>query len=138
MDTLAGYLEKLFLIEKDLKTQRKKIELGLIELICGRSGEVFVAEVNGHTAGMGTGQLVVSTSTGGSSLLVEDVFVEEEYRGQGVGIMIMEALSSWGTLKGALRMQLVADKNNTAALKFYKKMGWKESNKTGMYHHLKR
>ena len=136
LDILVKYLELLFSIEKEFITQKGKIELGLIELICGYSGIVMVVEEQGEVAGMATGQIVVSTSAGGSSLLVEDVFVAEKFRGRGAGSLLLDALKSWGACKGISRMQLVADRNNQPAIEFYRKLGWKGSNLTAMYYHF--
>ena len=136
MSVLVDFIEALFSVEKDFQTNRENHENGLLELICGGRGAVFLAEFNGAAAGMATAQIVISTSVGGVSLLVEDVFVSEEYRGRGAGQRLMEEVKKWGLKNGALRMQLVADKNSMDAIGFYKKHGWKESNMTGLYYHF--
>jgi GNAT superfamily N-acetyltransferase len=133
---LTEMLKQLFAIEKDLKTGVEKYEAGLTELICGDTGAVFVAEIDGKTAGMATAQAVISTSAGGLSLLVEDVFVLEGYRKKGVGKGLLEVIKMWGAKKGALRMQLVADRKNRGAVEFYKKLGWNETEMKGMYYYL--
>jgi GNAT superfamily N-acetyltransferase len=85
---------------------------------------------------MATAQAVISTSAGGLSLLVEDVFVLEGYRKKGVGKGLLEVIKMWGAKKGALRMQLVADRKNRGAVEFYKKLGWNETEMKGMYYYL--
>ena len=136
MSVLVDFIEALFSVEKDFQTNRENHENGLLELICGGRGAVFLAEQNGTPAGMATAQIVISTSAGGASLLVEDVFVAKEHRGKGAGKKLMEEVKKWGAKNGALRMQLVADKNSVDAIGFYKKLGWKESSMTGLYYHF--
>jgi GNAT superfamily N-acetyltransferase len=133
---LTELLKNLFAIEKALKTGVEKYEAGLKELICGGTGAVFVAEIGGKTAGMATAQAVISTSAGGMSLLVEDVFVVEGFRKKGIGKGLLEVIKMWGAKKGALRMQLVADRKNKGAVEFYKKLGWKKTEMTGMYYYF--
>jgi GNAT superfamily N-acetyltransferase len=74
---------------------------------------------------MCSGQLLVSTAEGGFSLLVEDVVVDEKWRGRGVGRLMMEAISDYARGKNVRRLQLLADRNNTPALAFYHRLGWK-------------
>jgi GNAT superfamily N-acetyltransferase len=123
-------------VEKDFISNTKNYENGLMEIITGGTGEVFVAEIDKKAVGMVSAQTVVSTSAGGISLLVEDVFICAEYRGKGIGSALIENVQTWGKKLGAVRMQLVADKNNETAIKFYLKLGWKKSNLEGMYYHM--
>ncbi|MBN2753943.1 MAG: GNAT family N-acetyltransferase [Candidatus Goldbacteria bacterium] len=136
MQVLVDFVEALFLIEKNFRTGRKNHENGLLEIICGGRGAVFLAECNGKAAGMATAQIVISTSAGGVSLLVEDVFVAEQYRGKGAGRLLMDEVKRWGLKNGALRMQLVADKTNKYVIDFYKKLGWEESIMMGLYYNF--
>jgi ribosomal protein S18 acetylase RimI-like enzyme len=39
----------------------------------------------------------------------------------------MAALADWASRRGATRMQLLADMNNTPALDFYKRIGWRST-----------
>jgi GNAT superfamily N-acetyltransferase len=136
LDKLAGFLASLFAIEKDFTADIKKIKSGLSGVIQGGGGMVFVAELGKRPIGMASAQTVISTAAGGVSILVEDVFISEDFRNIGAGKMLMEHIKNWGKTKGAVRMQLVTDKSNTSAIWFYKKLGWNESNMTGMYYYM--
>jgi GNAT superfamily N-acetyltransferase len=136
LKVLSGFLAQLFSLEKEFISNTENYENGLMKIICGGRGEVFVAEINGKPVGMASAQIAVSTSAGGISLLVEDVFISEEYREKGIGSALMENIKSWGKRLGAVRMQLVADRNNETAIKFYLKLGWKKSNMAAMYYQL--
>jgi GNAT superfamily N-acetyltransferase len=73
---------------------------------------------------MVTAQLVVSTAEGGPSALVEDMVVDGAERGAGLGRSLLEAVEEWSRRRGATRLQLLADRENTPALRFYERLGW--------------
>lgn len=124
LEALTSFLEILFSIEEDFffnKTlQRRGLELMLTNVRCC----VLVAEVNGQAVGMCSGQLTISTAEGGPALLVEDMVVLGDYRGQGIGQRLMAKVAEWGKTKGVSRLQLLADRNNPPALEFYNHLGW--------------
>jgi len=125
LDHLTALLEKLFSIEEDFVFNEKLQRRGLEIMIENELGCIVVAEADGMAVGMCSGQLTVSTAEGGQALLVEDVVVREEFRGKGVGRQLMQGIAEWGRAKGVSRFQLLADRNNTAALDFYLKLGWR-------------
>ncbi|CAK8720605.1 MAG: Ribosomal protein S18 acetylase RimI [Candidatus Electronema aureum] len=120
---LLGLLKLLFSIEKDFIFDAGKQEQGLRMLLAESRAVVLVAETDGQIVGMCTGQLLISTAQGSSSVLVEDVVVLPSWQGQGIGKLLLAALSEWAVSQGARRMQLLADRNNTPALAFYRNMG---------------
>lgn len=124
VNQLVHLLGLLFTIEEDFCVDVEKQRNGLRLLVEDHRACVLVAEQDGQVIGMCTGQLVVSTAEGGPSVLVEDVVVVPEYRSQGVGRTLMNALAAWANSHGATRMQLLADKNNPPALAFYDRLGW--------------
>jgi GNAT superfamily N-acetyltransferase len=136
LESLIGFVISLFSIEKDFMIDCGKIEAGLMELIYCGNGEVFVVEKDGESIGMASAQRLISTAAGGVSILVEDVYIKEEFRGIGAGKILMEFIESWGIQNGALRMQLVADRNNKGALEFYRRLGWNDGNMSGLYRYL--
>jgi ribosomal protein S18 acetylase RimI-like enzyme len=133
IDTMCLLLAGLFAIETDFETDVQKQRNALNLLIMDDDKAVFVAMSDQSIIGMITGQLVVSTAAGGYSVLLEDLFVMPEYRGKGIASMLIRYLLSWGKAKGAVRIQLVADENNSAALELYKKTGFSVSSMRGLY-----
>lgn len=124
IEALTSLLQILFSIEEDFffnqPLQRRGLELMLTNDRCC----VLVAEVNGQVVGMCSGQMTISTAEGGPALLVEDMVVLGDYRGQGIGQRLMAKVAEWGKTKGVSRLQLLADRNNTPALEFYNHLGW--------------
>lgn len=126
LDALVALLGVLFSIEADFRPDPARQRRGLARMLADpRARVVLVAEAAGRAVGMATAQLVVSTAEGGPSALVEDVVVEDAWRGRGVGRRLMGALEAWAAVRGATRLQLLADRGNAPALGFYARLGWR-------------
>ncbi len=132
LERMVSLLEKLFSIEEDFSFDRERQRIGLKMMLNNGRGRVIVACVPGPAVaareivvGMCTGQLTVSTAEGGPAVLVEDVFVHEDWRGQGIGKRLMREISKWAQVNGAGRLQLLADRENRSAIDFYARLGWK-------------
>ncbi len=122
---LVFLLEVLFSIEKDFNFNADKQQQGLRLLLQRPDTAVLVAERQGRIVGMCTAQLFISTAEGGLSALVEDVVILPTWQAQGTGKRLMEAITEWSALQGATRIQLLADRNNTRALGFYNRIGYR-------------
>lgn len=59
-------------------------------------------------------------------LVLENVFVKEEYRGQGVAEKIFQELERWGKENSAYYSILVSETKRERAHTFYKKVGYKK------------
>ncbi len=124
LDSLVSLLSVLFAIEDDFSFDEARQRQGLSLMLANELGCVLVAEAEGQVVGMCTGQLLVSTAEGGLTLLVEDVVVDAQWRGRGVGRLLVEAVSDWARANRVSRLQLLADRNNAPALDFYRSLGW--------------
>ena len=129
---MVDLLRILFTIEEDFGFDSAKQRQGLAQLLGVERACVLVAEQDGQTIGMCTGQMVISTAEGGPSVLVEDVIILPQHRGKGIGRSLMEALADWARSRGATRMQLLADKSNRPALNFYGRIGWGTTSLIGL------
>ncbi len=123
---LVSLLATLFSIEKDFNPDYSNQEKGLALLIHNpNSGVICVAKnTNGKIIGMASAQLVISTAQGTPSAWVEDMVVEEAYRGQGIGKQLLQRGLDWAKAKGATRAQLLVDLSNTEALGYYDHLQW--------------
>jgi GNAT superfamily N-acetyltransferase len=126
----------LFSIEKDFSFNREKQKTALAMLIENTNAAVFAAEHDGRVIGMVTGQLVISTAEGGYSVLLEDMSVTEQFRYKGIGIYLLDQLAAWGKERSASRIQLLVDRTNSTAVKFYSRNGFSGSRMEGMYRKL--
>ena len=125
LERLVGLLDLLFTIEADFRPDPARQQQGLALLLDDERARVLVAERADGVVGMCTGQLVVSTAEGGPALLVEDVVVDANHRGRGVGRALLAALADWASSRGVRRLQLLADGTNGPALAFYDRLGWR-------------
>lgn len=124
IDALVALLGILFAIEADFEFDAGRQRQGLAMMLGQENAVVLVAEAESLVIGMCSGQLTISTAEGGVALLVEDVVVAEAWQGRGYGRKLMQAMAQWAGSKKVERLQLLADRNNQAALKFYETMGW--------------
>jgi GNAT superfamily N-acetyltransferase len=128
LDALVRLLGVLFSIEADFKPDKRRQRRGLSLML--REPErraVLVAERGGEVIGVVTVQLVVSTAEGAPSGLLEDMVVDERARGAGVGRRLVLAAEQWARGQGATRLQLLADRTNLPALRFYRRLGWSDT-----------
>ena len=125
LEPMVALLRLLFAIEADFRFDAARQRRGLGLLLQDDRARVLVARVNGRVVGMCTGQVVISTAEGGPALLVEDVVVDPDHRGRGVGSALLAALTDWARGHGVRRLQLLADGTNGPALAFYDRLGWR-------------
>lgn len=64
---------------------------------------------------------------GSEDAWLEDVFVNESARGRGFGRTLMEGVIARAEARGAARIQLDANRRNTAALALYESLGFAPS-----------
>lgn len=125
IDSLLGLLRILFSIETDFTIDESKQRSGLKMMLDNQTNCcIMAAEQNQKIIGMCTAQILVSTSEGGIVALIEDMVIGNNYRGQGIGRELLLSIEGWAVEKGAKRLQLLADRDNTPALEFYAKMNW--------------
>ena len=128
---LADLLTELFVLESDFRPERDKQLRGLRVILDDPAlGRLFVLRVDGKVAGMANALITVSTAEGGRVLLLEDVIVGKEYRGRGLGRRLVEHVMSWAHEQDMTRITLLADRDNLAALDFYRKLGFASSHMT--------
>ena len=98
--------------------------------------KVAVDPGSGRVVGMATVQFVISTAEGAPSGWVEDVIVTASRRGCGIGGRLLEALALACVRRGVTRLQLLADRHNRLALKFYAGRGYQRTRMTPLRQHL--
>jgi GNAT superfamily N-acetyltransferase len=122
---LVELLQVLFAIETDFQLDPERQRRGLQAMLSEpERRRVLVAEGDGAVVGMATGQLIISTAEGGAACLVEDLVVAADWRGHGLGGWLVDEVARWARGRGATRLQLVTDRENEGALRFYDGRGW--------------
>ncbi len=123
---MVGLLKELFAIETDFVFDRDKQMRGLTLLLNSGKDCILVAESldDNKVLGMCSVQTLISTAEGGPVGLLEDLIVTADFRHRYIGAQLLDEAIAWAECQGLRRLQLLADKNNPAAWKFYQKRGW--------------
>ncbi len=125
---LVELLDELFRLESDFEFDSIKQERALrLILDHPETGRIFVARAAGRVVGMASLLFTVSTAEGGPAVILEDVIVAPEWRGEGCGRRLLEHVLRWATEHGYLRVTVLADGENARALGFYRRLGFEKS-----------
>jgi len=136
--TLVDFLGQLFMLEKDFEPDPES-QASALNLIMENPEQtiIYIVEVDGGTAGMVALHLSISTAEGGWAGRIEDLYLKPEFRRQGIGKQVVQEILSITKEKGLKRITLVADKDNSPALQFYKSCGFQEMNLTSFARRIK-
>ncbi len=128
IDAMADLLHELFTLETDFRPQREK-QLAALRWILDHPdhGRLFVLREAGRVIGMVNALISISTAEGGPVLILEDVIVAASHRAGGHGRRLVEHVLAWAAAEGMSRVTLLADRDNAAALRFYRTLGFEES-----------
>jgi GNAT superfamily N-acetyltransferase len=83
----------------------------------------LMAEYDGRAAGFALCFFNYSTWLGRPGIYLEDLFVEPEFRGLGIGKALLERVAAIAVEKGCLRLEWAVLDWNTPAIEFYRAMG---------------
>jgi GNAT superfamily N-acetyltransferase len=129
LPVLTDLLVDLFTQEADFEPDRAKQMRGLRLLIEQPSrGRIFVLRNNGRILGMINLLFTISTAEGGFVILLEDLVVQREFRGQHFGDRLMKYAIEFAKQKDFKRITLLSDRIEAGAHAFFKKHGFAESN----------
>ncbi|HEX8371319.1 MAG TPA: GNAT family N-acetyltransferase [Chthoniobacterales bacterium] len=101
-------------------------------------GRIFVVRSQNQIIGMINLLFTISTAEGGMVILLEDLVVRHEHRGQGYGTQLLEYAFNFARQKNFLRITLLTDKINAATVQFYQKHGFVASEMIPMRYWVKR
>lgn len=85
--------------------------------------ECMIAECDGTPAGFAFYFFDYSTWLGKPGLYLEDIFVDPEFRGRGIGRALLERLAQIALERGCARMKWEVLDWNEPAIEFYRAMG---------------
>jgi GNAT superfamily N-acetyltransferase len=125
---LVELLHDLFSMEADFAPDTDKQERGLRLILEQPSrGRIFVLRNDHRIIGMINMLITISTAEGGFVLLLEDVIVKRDHRGQGYGSKLLDHAIKFAKDKNFLRITLLTDRGNEASKRFYLQRGFVES-----------
>jgi GNAT superfamily N-acetyltransferase len=125
---LCELLAILFAQEADFVPDPRRQARGL-SLIIGNAetGSVYCAVDSGAVIGMVSILFSVSTAEGGRAAWLEDMIVHPDWRGRGVGRQLLAHATGEAKAAGCLRVTLLTDRTNEAAMRFYSSAGFEQS-----------
>ena len=126
VETSWGYVPEM---QKKL-LDREKWDTNVIEdfenILNEENTEVFIAEDEHHRY---VGHLIVGQMRGMITKLsfgyIFDIFVEEEFRGKGIGKLLLEKAEDYCRKKGHSRIALSVSATNDSAIELYSRTGYK-------------
>ena len=133
---MAELLHELFAIETDFSPDFGLQSRGLSLLLNQDNSRIFVAELEETIVGMCTIQIHISTAKGREVGIVEDVVVDIDHRGKGIGSALLRTLEEWAIERGLVRLQLLVDRDNHPAWGFYRRQGWNTTNLVSWMKHI--
>ena len=100
-------------------------EADLTDHLFGEHPAVFcnVAEVDGTVVGIALWFLTYSTWEGRHGIWLEDLYVDEDYRGLGIGKALLTQLCAIAESRGYRRVEWTVLNWNTPSINFYRSLG---------------
>ena len=83
----------------------------------------FIAEVEGEFAGLCLFFPIFSTWLGKPGVYVQDLYVDETYRGRKIGETLLKTVAAWSRERGGVYLRLAVDVDNRPAQAFYERVG---------------
>jgi GNAT superfamily N-acetyltransferase len=90
-------------------------------------GRIFVVRNKDKIFGMVNLLFTISTARGGFVILMEDVVIHPDHRGQGYGAMLVDYVLDFAKRKNFKRITLLTDKMSAESQEFFKKHGFEHS-----------
>jgi len=135
---LADLLYDLFSHEADF-VPNKENQLRGLRLILEQPnrGRIFVLRNGTRMIGMINLLITISTAEGGFVLLLEDLVIHSDHRGQGYGGRLLEHALEYARSKNFLRITLLTDRMENRARGFYERHGFRQSGMVPMRYYFK-
>jgi ribosomal protein S18 acetylase RimI-like enzyme len=125
---LVELLNDLFTQDIEFVPDLKKQKAGLEAIINNpEMGEILVLKGDSKILGMVSLLYSISTALGGKVAILEDMIIHKDFRQKGLGKKLMGEAIRYSKERNCLRLTLLTDFNNDAAIKFYKQFGFKKS-----------
>ncbi|MDR2429278.1 MAG: GNAT family N-acetyltransferase, partial [Candidatus Margulisbacteria bacterium] len=93
------------------------------DVFLDKRAEVIFAEIAGQPAGLALFFFTYSTFSGRKVIYLEDIFVKDAFRGQGIGKELLRYIARLAVEQNCDRLDWAALSWNKSAHDFYKKLG---------------
>ena len=125
LPALTELVMNLFTLSGDFSPDRAVQERGL-QLILEQPnrGRIFVVRNHDQIFGMVNLLFTLSTACGGFVILMEDVVIHPDHRGQGYGTMLVDYVAEFAKKKHFKRITLLTDRISAESQAFFTKRGF--------------
>ena len=128
LEELTNLLMALFEEEEDFVPNRDKQMHGIRLILEQPSrGRIFVVRNDHALIGMVNLLFTISTAEGGFVVLMEDVVIHPDHRGQGYGGMLVDRVKEFAESKDFRRVTLLTDRISEESQRFFQRYGYKYS-----------
>ena len=136
---LCELLAELFAQESDFQPDRTKQVAGLSLILENpQYGKIFVMRRDGTAIGMLNLLHSISLHHGGHALILEDMIVRRDCRGQGIATALLSHAIEYARSLRAVQITLFTDATNRSAIQLYEKLGFARSGTAPMRQSLKK
>lgn len=125
---LCALLSQLFAQEREFTPDLSAQQAGL-QLILQQpdTGCILVARQHDQVIAMVSLLFTISTALGGRVALLEDMVVDQRFRGQSIGSQLLAYAIEHARAQQVQRITLLTDHNNHSAQHFYRQHGFQPS-----------
>ena len=128
LPSLAQLLMDLFAQESDFRPDYNSQIRGLRLILEQPSrGRILVLRSATQIIGMINLLFTISTAEGGFVILLEDLIIHKDFRGQGFGGELLKYAMEYAKQKDFLRITLLTDRVSEESLTFFEKHGFQRS-----------
>lgn len=123
-ELILRFIKELAIAEEfpfEISVTREDIENNLFG--SSPDAEAIIVSVDKKVCGFAVFYYTFSTTTGRRGLHLDDLYIQPDYQGQGLGKKVLVYLSQLALQKNCARFEWWALKTNDSAIKFYKKIG---------------
>ncbi|MEO1845543.1 MAG: GNAT family N-acetyltransferase [Akkermansiaceae bacterium] len=128
LPALVGLVMELMALQPDFTPDRRAQERGIRLILEEPSrGRIIVLRNNDRILGMVNLLFTISTAVGGFAILMEDMVIHPDHRGQGFGSLLVEHVVKFAEAKNFRRITLLTDKLSSQSQAFFKQHGFEFS-----------
>jgi len=98
-------------------------ELGAAAFSAAPPVEFLLAELSGRPVGFAAYYPVFSTFAARPGLWMDDLFVEEDQRGHGLGLQLLKVLAAEASRRGCCKLEWSVQTSNRRGIAFYEREG---------------
>ena len=129
IETLVEFIREFYEFEH-LKFDESIVRTALAKILDDDSlGRVWLIQHGDEAIGYVVLTFGYSLEFRGRDAFIDELYIRESYRGQGVGMSVIQFIESVCPSLGIQALHLEVERKNTAAQNLYRKVGFKDHNR---------